>query len=751
MADLKIGISKETKLDRYTAQAVEFTQTYWDHREDHPALREAAVLKTQFPALMGEIEEGDLFAGGQADYRMAYVGSIWWAWRPDDWGFTKQGGYAFDFAAHERYDRNSPEYEVVRELEDFWRSECTTAKSFGAYTEEDRQYLVPGGQVNGGVGCGFCLALDMDKLIRLGLPGLRKLVADYRAEGGERAFFDALDSMLDTVDSVFAHYEAQAREKAALVRGEDRSRLENMAENLRLNRVRAPEHFFEALQLYWLYLLLSGGKHLENQGLDVALGNIFCADIDSGYMTEEEGTELILGLWKMYMKHGDPAVCRVTLGGKGRPNPREADRFILAAMEATRRHHDRIPQLTYRFGENSDPALMTKAFDVLGEGCVFPMLYNDDVNVPGVMKGLRVPEEDAVRYHPLGCGEYMIAGKNPSLLNFGWSVPKTLEAAIYGGKDGKGRVIGPPCPPLTDDSTFEDLMANLQIQIDGAADACGRGHSINNRVMGREVAYLLGSLLTDDCLDRGRAMMDGGVRYDGSCIMAHGFTNAADAVYAMKDLVFDKKLFTLSELLEALEADFEGHRDILKNLKGQPKYGNAHEGVDGVLVDIWNRMNRACDEAGQRHGLSYLVVSSVNPGGYQMGEECGACADGRKAGMPFAIGNAPTAGNDVNGLTALFTSLAKVDPACGGSASNIKLAKSLFNKNREKLEALFKTYWKMGGLQASVSVVDQADLVDAFDHPEKYPHLLVRLGGWTARFIDLEREQQQDIINRAIY
>jgi pyruvate-formate lyase len=748
-------INITSNLDKFTSQAVEFTNTYKAHINDHPSLREAAVLKTQFPALMGEIEEGDLFAGGQADYRMAYVGSIWWAVKPDERGPTKQGGYAFDFDALSRYGKDDPEYSVIEELKDFWREECTTAKAFALYDKTDRAYLNSGGQVGGGNGCGFCLALDMDKLITLGLPGLRELVKsaenEKRAQGQGVEFYTALESTLDTVDSVFAHYEAQSLSMADSVAGSDKIRLEKIAENLKLNRIRAPKHFYEALQLYWLYLLISGGKHLENQGLDVAMGDILAADIDGGYITEEESIELVHGLWKMYTKHGDPAVCRITLGGRGRRNDKNADRFVMTAMEATRRHHERIPQLTYRFESTSDPALMTKAFDVLGEGCVFPMLYNDDVNIPGVMKALRVPEEDAVRYHPLGCGEYMLAGANPSLLNFGWSVPKTLEAAIYGGKDSRGRIMGPECTPLSDESTYSDLMDNLQFQIDASAQICGRGHAINNSVIGSEMGYLLGSLLTDDCIARGKSMMDGGVRYDGSCIMAHGFTNTADALYAMKELVFDKKLFTLSELLEALEADFEGHGDILKKLKNQPKYGNDHEGVDSTLVDLWNRMNSACDRAGQDNGISYLVVSSVNPGGYQMGEECGACADGRKAGEPFAIGNAPTAGNDINGLTALFNSLSKVDAACGGSASNIKLAKSLFKENREKLESLFKVYWMKGGLQASVSVVDQQDLIDAVDHPEKYPHLLVRLGGWTARFIELEKEQQQDIINRAIY
>jgi hypothetical protein len=223
-------INITSNLDKFTSQAVEFTNTYKAHINDHPSLREAAVLKTQFPALMGEIEEGDLFAGGQADYRMAYVGSIWWAVKPDERGPTKQGGYAFDFDALSRYGKDDPEYSVIEELKDFWREECTTAKAFALYDKTDRAYLNSGGQVGGGNGCGFCLALDMDKLITLGLPGLRELVKsaenEKRAQGQGVEFYTALESTLDTVDSVFAHYEAQSLSMADSVAGSDKIRLE---------------------------------------------------------------------------------------------------------------------------------------------------------------------------------------------------------------------------------------------------------------------------------------------------------------------------------------------------------------------------------------------------------------------------------------------------------------------------------------------------------------------------------------------
>jgi pyruvate-formate lyase len=233
--------------------------------------------------------------------------------------------------------------------------------------------------------------------------------------------------------------------------------------------------------------------------------------------------------------------------------------------------------------------------------------------------------------------------------------------------------------------------------------------------------------------------------------MGHGFTNAADGLTAIRRLVFEQRRIAPADLLAALASDFEGAEPMRRQLADQPKFGNDDPDADRELVELWRLLSKAADEAGRRAGLPFLTVSSVNPGGYHMGHQCGATADGRRAGRPFAIGHAPTAGHDRSGLTALLNSLAKVDPANGGAASNIKLAKDLFRAQRAQLETLFRVFWGLGGLQAMVSVVNQADLVDALDHPERHPHLLVRLGGWTVRFVELERAQQEEIIRRSIY
>ncbi|MFW5870042.1 MAG: pyruvate formate lyase family protein [Candidatus Sumerlaeota bacterium] len=747
----------KAKIHPVLAQAIEFTETYKQHQDDHPALREAAVLKTQYPALMGPIESDHMFAGTKAEGRVTYVGSIWFTMMASERGPSKQGGYCFDFGALEKYDFTPEEQEIVKELKDFWREEYTCAKIQARLDERHKRYACgPRHMLGGGEACGFCVAVDLDRLLQRGIPGL---VADVerreekaRKKGEDLEFLQGLRGALEVVIDVCRHYENQAREMIDAAKDtKDAARLQRIADSLSAIVERKPETLHEAMQLLWLYDLLVSGRHIEGWRIDVALGDFFANDIDSGRLSEEEATQMVLGLWHMWNHSGDPAVCRMIIGGRGRRNPENADRFCMAAMEASLRNHGRLPQLSLRFHKDQDPALMKKAFDVIGDGCVFPMLYNDDVNVPGVAQALNVPESEAEYYNPLGCGEYMLAAKSPSLLNFGWSAPKMLEAALRGGVDDTGRELGPPCPPIDDSSTLEDLMANLKIQIDFAADLAAEIHARNAKIAGSECAFLLTSLLTDDCLERNQSLLDGGVRYVGGCIMGHGFTNAADGLHAIRKLVYEDKTVTISELKEALTNDFVGYEDLHKRLLEMPKFGNDDDAVDHEVADLWRMISNGFKEAGERHGLDFLTVSSVNPGGYFMGRQCGAGPDGRRNGQPFAIGNAPTAGSDTKGLTALFNSLSKIDPVNGGAASNIKLAKSLFTDQRAKLESLFTVYWKRGGMQASVSVVDQEELQDAMKHPEKYPHLLVRLGGWTAKFVDLERHQQEEIIRRSIY
>lgn len=749
------------------AQAVEFTQTYKRFSAAHPAIREAMCLKTQFPSLLGAMRQDDTFAGRRPPKRVTYFASIWWADFPrGPLGRRregKQGGYGFEFAAIEKIAATEQDRVALTDLARFWERECCWTKVQNLWDQELRANLDPqpsppmgGGYPVSGDAVGFTVAVDLDKLLRTGVPGLTEEIETKRAaaaaKGQETAFYEGLRIAMAVFVDVCRHYEQQATALAAQAATlEARQTLEQAAAALAAITRRPPQSLREAIQLVWLYMMVACTGYPEAWGLDVALGDFYARDVDSGTLTEEEAIGQLVALWRLFLENGETALCRIMLGGVGRRNEANADRFAMAAMEATRRHRNLTPQLTLRCHKGQNPQLLHKALEVIGQGCLYPMLYNDDVVVPGVAAGLHVPPETAQRYHPLGCGEYMLAACSPSLLDGTWNIAKTLEAALHDGRSCLGATIGPKTGEAGALDTFEKLYDAFMGQVEFAARLSARLYQCVCEMLPKECAFLYGSLLTDDCLERGQGILGGGARCKGACMMGHGFTNAADSLTAIRNLVYQERLLTLQQVVAALDADFVGYEQIQRMLLDAPKFGNDDQEADEMVSKIWGDINAAAYEAGKRVGLDFLTVSSVNPGGYWMGSACGATADGRKKGQPFAIGNAPTAGFDKSGLTAVFNSVARVTPANGGATTNFKLSSDWFKGDYSQMEAMFKVYFAKGGQQATLTVVNRGDLEAAMKEPEKYPHVLVRLGGWAARFVDLEKTIQLEILRRTLH
>ena len=749
----------ECMINPLITQAVEFTQAYKKHQNNPSAIREAMCIKTQYPALLKEIKTEDLFAGRRSKETITYIGTIWWSAFPIEPNGPlvegKQGGYCFDFSAVKKLASNNNELQILEELTNFWGNEATVVNAFKLWDDELKQYVGNRGHV-AATNVGFAIASDLDRLLSKGIQGLMEDINIKKLEvvktAGDTSFYTGLQIALEVIIDVCHFYEKQSREfaeKSNVVK--EQSRLMKIAQTLAGITSHPPKSLREAIQLAWLYTLLAGGKHLEAWGLDIALGDFYAHDIDHGIISEEEGIEMILSLWRLFSENGEDATCRIMIGGKGRRNEANADRFAFAAMEATKRHKRVTPQLALRFYKGQNPELLHKAYDTINESYTYPLLYNDDVVIPGVAKSFGISNEIAERYHPLGCGEYMLAGCSPSMLDCSWDIPKSVEAVLHNGCNSDGRKIGPQTGTNDTLDTFDEFYDAFIKQIKFGANLVAKVYQNICKVLPQGCSFLYASLLTDDCIERGRSLFDGGVLYKGACVMGHGFTNAADSLTAIKKLVYQEKRLTFHQLLLALDADFEGYSSIRKMLLDAPKFGNNNEEADQMQVKMWKDINSAIKEAGEVSGFDFLTVSCVNPGGYWMGFDSGATADGRRKGQPFAIGNSPTAGYDKNGLTALLNSLAKVDPANGGAVSNIKISREFFTEERTKLEILFGTFFAKGGMQANISVVNKDDLEAALKEPEKYPHVLVRLGGWTARFIDLDRNIQEEIVERTLY
>jgi len=209
----------------------------------------------------------------------------------------------------------------------------------------------------------------------------------------------------------------------------------------------------------------------------------------------------------------------------------------------------------------------------------------------------------------------------------------------------------------------------------------------------------------------------------------------------------------MAQLKEMLERDFAGYEEERQILLSCPKYGNDNKIADDMAIRIHEHLCNFTRSQAEKVGLhSYLIVIINNSANTLMGRYTKASADGRKAYTPMANANNPSSGADKEGATAFLNSLVKLDTSIhAGAVQNMKFSKTLLTKYRSQFEALMKVYFERGGAQAMLNVLSKNDLENAVIHPELYPNLIVRVGGFCARFIELDKDIQQEIICRTLY
>ena len=734
-----------TTLDTFGNLDVELavTSAYQKHQNDPVALREVACLAAMYPALLLPIQDDDLLAGRIPLLMAGFYLELgtYYCLEDDTRNEAARLKLTFDPAYQARVD----------DMFAFWRTENTFARHDAALPPETLK-AVKNPIANGGPRLSGTVP-DYGMLVRLGIGGLRDKVRACKPTAADPWFYDAAEKALDVLTGACTHYAKQAREQATSASAARAAQLNEMAESLERIAVSPPVTLRDALQLHWLYALLAT---VVNYGrMDVAMGDFLVRDLDSGRVTEGEALALLQSFWRLIRARGVRFNSRVILGGRGRPNEANANRFALLAMEATRTVRETEPQLTLRFYTGQDPALMAKALDVIGEGRTYPMLYNDDINIPAVAHCFSVPESDAQQYMPYGCGEYALQGLSFGSPNCGFNLLKALEVTMYGGIDpANGQPLGLSSGGLESFDTFDDLLAAYKKQVEYHALHLGLRHAHEYELERQSAGYVLVSLGYAGCLERGKSIVDHGCRYNGAILETFGMVNAADSLAAIKSLVYEQGVIGKAELLAALSANFEGYGEIYARLQNAPKYGNDDDAADSMLQLVSDHVARYTRSLAATLGLDYCAIVNINNFvNVDIGRAMSATPDGRRKGEPIANANTPTAGRDRKGVTAFLKSIAKPDPRHhAGYVQNMKFSPSMFRgADRAKLEALLATYFHTGGTQAMITVVNRADMENAMREPEKHADLIVRVGGFSARFVTLARDLQQDLLNRTQY
>lgn len=432
----------------------------------------------------------------------------------------------------------------------------------------------------------------------------------------------------------------------------------------------------------------------------------------------------------------------------------EADKVALLVMEAARRNHLPFPQISLRMHEGINEKLADKALDLLSDGLTLPVIYNDNKNIPDVAKAFGITQEVAAEYSFLGCGEYLLSHRSIGTPNVIINMAKVLELTLRGGRDiFTNKRMGLNLGSLPDYKTFDELFEAYKKQMEYFVVNSARIQDSIYKTLGNEVCFLFQSLLMNDCVSRGKAILDGGIQHLGGTYETYGNITVSDSLYAIKKAVYDDKVISAEEMLQMLESNFLGYEKQREYLLSIDKYGNDFEEVDRMAARVHEHMCLLTRSQREHTDLdSFLVVEINNSANVVLGKYVGATANGRMAGDILSNANNPTQGMDKNGMTALINSITKMrGDIHAGITQNLKFSKQNFDIDRDKLKIILKTFFRLGGSMANINVVNAEELEDALIHPEKYGNLMIRVGGYSAKFIDLDKDIQKDIIRRTIY
>jgi formate C-acetyltransferase len=260
------------------------------------------------------------------------------------------------------------------------------------------------------------------------------------------------------------------------------------------------------------------------------------------------------------------------------------------------------------------------------------------------------------------------------------------------------------------------------------------------------------SLFIDDCIARGKDVCAGGAHYNMTGCIVAGLPNVVNSLMAIKECVFDQKHITLPELVAVLQTDFDQQEPLRRQLMLAPKWGNSNHRVDGLATEItdmlYSEFRHRTNPRGGRWQLAlYSFVANLS-----LGKAVGASADGRRAKTILTRNLNPSWGTDRNGPTATLRSLSHIDFTKFPNGSTLDLR---FDPNplkiaegRVKFAGFLKGFMELGVMTMQLSMVDEETLRDAQQHPENHPNLMVKVAGYSARFIDLALEEQEEIIRR---
>ncbi len=716
----------------------------------------------------------------------------------------------------------------LKEANAYWKGR-TTSELATAYMEPEtllameHNIFTPGNYFYNGVGH---VTVKYGEVLAIGFSGIKeKAQAELDklslADGDYQKRARFLEAVLISCDAAITYAKRYAR--LALQMAEECSDMTRKKELVMIaqNCANVPEKgatsFYEACQSFWfvqqLLQIESSGHSISPGRFDQYMYPYYKEDRDKGILTREFAQELMDCIW---VKLNDLNKCRDAASAEGFAGYSLFQNLIaggqnsegidvtndLSFMSITASMHVFLPQpsLSVRVWNGSPHEFLIRAAELTRTGIGLPAYYNDEVIIPSlVSRGLTL--QDARDYNIIGCVEPQKSGKTE-----GWhdaaffNMCRPLELVFSNGMD-KGVRIGPATGDVEEMKTFDEFYQAYKDQMDYAIKLLVNADNAIDMAHAERCPLPFESCMVDDCIKRGKALQEGGAVYNFTGPQGFGIANMADALYAVKTLVYDEKKITMKELkaaltmnygkglreddIEALTAEIakgikesgkevgaaevatilqsviaasqapevkqNGER-ILELIDEVPKFGNDIPEVDAFARDVAYTYTRPLEQYKNPRGGIFQAGLYPVSANVPLGGQTGATPDGRLAHAPVADGVSPSAGKDVNGPTAAANSVSKLDHfiASNGTLFNQKFHPSALSgrKGLENFVGLIRSYFDQKGSHMQFNVVSRETLIDAQKHPEQYKHLVVRVAGYSALFTTLSKSLQDDIIRR---
>ncbi len=741
------------------------------------------------------VRDGELLVGNQASsVRAAPVFPEY----STDWIVSEFKGEPYHFAQRpcDQFTYTEEAKQQILETIDYWQNKTLISNTWSQLPEEARVAW----ELNAiddtwcaAAGLGNVLP-DHEMVLKHGLNHViaraeKRLKELDLTEPGTISQYWFLQAVVTSNRAVINYARRFADHLAELAEDTDdpgrKKELLQMSANCRQVPANPAETFWQAIQTTWFIQLI---LQIETNGHAISLGRFdqylwpyYKHDIDSGVLTRETGLELVesffikaneinkLRSWpdSEYFP-GYHLAENLAIGGQTADGKDAVNELTHVVLDVTAEMGLTKPSVSLKWFEGTPDKFMHRVLEVVeahkgGQ----PALYGD----PGVMRildNMGIAKEDLYNWAPVGCIEATIPGKWDFAAKGSWlNLAKVFEITLNNGTDpATGYTLLPGDGDLTTFKSSAEIMKaykrqlhyymGLQVVVEHISDEM---HILHDQNAWR-------SSLVHDCIERGKSLIEGGARYTADGGPTAGAVSVGDSFAAIEYALFDRKILTPDQLVHAMQTNFEDDttspagseiRQML--ITKAPKFGNDDDVADKWTVEIYEFLGPTYQKEfkSSRYGKGpipanfALSLSSVT-GNVAFGKSVGALPNGRKAGTAVNNGVSPSNGSEQSGPTAVINSEAKLPSIWfqKGSIFNMRLgANTLTNEEgRNRVLALVKTHFKNMQYHVQFNVLDDETLVDAQENPEEHRDLMVRIAGYSAFFTPLNRELQNDVIER---